>query len=278
MAISLRTNIASISANNALNRTNDRINSNMTRLSSGLRINRAGDDAAGLAISEKFQADLRSIQQLKRNANDGISLIQVAEGAMSEVSNILMRMRELAIQGATDTVSTAQKAFLSEELGELRQEIDRIGLTASFNGITLLSGNYTSTSAITFQVGLTGESAQQIGVSLSTMSASSLGVTGISFAQSSLAQASLSVIDSALTNLSAARSVLGAAQNRLQVSINNMATQFTNLSAANSRIRDVDVAEETAAMSRNQILMQSGVSVLAQANQIPQLALGLLQG
>ena len=278
MAISLRTNIASISANNALNQTNDRINSNMTRLSSGLRINRAGDDAAGLAISEKFQADLRSISQLKRNANDGISLIQVAEGALSEVSNILMRMRELAIQGATDTVSTPQKAFLNKELVELRLEIDRIGLTASFNGITLLSGNYTSTAAVTFQVGLTGDSSQQIGVSLSTMSAGSLGVGSISFALSSLAQASLSVIDSALTNLSAARAVLGAAQNRLQVSINNMSTQFTNLSAANSRIRDVDVAEETAAMSRNQILMQSGVSVLAQANQIPQLALGLLQG
>jgi flagellin len=250
----------------------------MTRLSSGLRINRAGDDAAGLAISEKFTADIRSLMQLKRNADDGISLIQVAEGALSEVSNILIRMRELAIQGATDTVAPKQKQFLQEEMLQLKAEISRIGATANFNGITLLSGHYVSSAAVTFQVGLTGEAAQQITISLATMSANALGIGSISVTASSLARAALSVIDSALANLSAARSVLGAAQNRLQVSINNMSTQYTNLTAANSRIRDVDVAEETAAMSRNQILMQSGVSVLAQANQIPQLALGLLQG
>ncbi|TPV95510.1 MAG: flagellin FliC [Myxococcales bacterium FL481] len=278
MTISLRTNVASIQANAALNRTNHRLTDNMTRLSSGLRINRAGDDAAGLAISEKFSADIRSLSQLKRNANDGISLIQTAEGALSEVSQILMRMRELAIQGATDTVADPQKAFLQEEFNELKSEIRRIGSTADFNGITLLSGTYGSTNALTFQVGLTGEAAQQISVSLATMTPTAIGVDTISVTSSDDSRASLSVIDSALSTLSAQRAVMGAAQNRLQVAVNNISTQFTNINAANSRIRDVDVAEETAHMSRNQILMQGGVAVLAQANSIPQLAVRLLQG
>lgn len=278
MGISLRTNIASIQANTSLSKTNDRLAKSMEKLSSGLRINRSGDDAAGLAISEKFQADLRSLQQLKRNANDGISLIQVAEGAMSEISGILIRMRELAVQGATDTVSSKQKSFLQKEINELKAEIDRIGNTATFNGITLLSGTYQGTSSLTFQVGLTGETTQQISVSLSTMSAEALSIQSIILTNSADARSSLSILDDAILNLNAVRAVLGSAQNRLQVTINNMSTQYTNVSAANSRIRDVDVAEETATMSRNQILMQSGVSVLAQANQIPQLALSLLQG
>lgn len=278
MGISLRTNIASIQANTSLGKTNDRLSKSMQKLSSGLRINRAGDDAAGLAISEKFQADLRSLQQLKRNANDGISLIQVAEGAMSEVSGILIRMRELAVQGATDTVSPDQKKFLQKEIDELKAEVTRIGKTATFNGITLLSGQYTGTDALTFQVGLTGEAAQQISVDLTTMSSEALNIQGIFLTASDTSRASLSIIDKAILDLNADRAVLGSAQNRLQVTVNNMSTQYTNLSAANSRIRDVDVAEETATMSRNQILMQSGVSVLAQANQIPQMALSLLQG
>lgn len=278
MGISLRTNIASIQANNSLSKTNDRLAKSMEKLSSGLRINRSGDDAAGLAISEKFQADLRSLQQLKRNANDGISLIQVAEGAMSEISGILIRMRELAVQGATDTVSSDQKSFLQKEINELKAEVDRIGNTATFNGITLLGGAYQGTSSLTFQVGLTGETTQQISVSLSTMSAEALSIQSIILTNSDDARNSLSILDDAILNLNAVRAVLGSAQNRLQVTINNMSTQYTNVSAANSRIRDVDVAEETATMSRNQILMQSGVSVLAQANQIPQLALSLLQG
>lgn len=278
MGISLRTNIASIQANTSLSQTNERLSKSMQKLASGLRINRAGDDAAGLAISEKFQADLRSLQQLKRNANDGISLIQVAEGAMSEISGILIRMRELAVQGATDTVSTKQKGFLQKEVDELKAEITRIGKTATFNGITLLSGSYQGANPLTFQVGLTGEQEQQISVSLTTMSSSALNIVGLDVTSSGGARGALSIIDTAILNLNADRAVLGSAQNRLQVTVNNMSTQYTNLSAANSRIRDVDVAEETATMSRNQILMQSGVSVLAQANQIPQLALSLLQG
>ncbi len=278
MGISLRTNVASIQANSHLSSTNQALGESMTKLSSGLRINSAGDDAAGLAISEKLKSAIRSIQQTKRNAMDGISLIQTAEGALSEVSNILMRMRELAIQGATDTVSNEQKSFLQEEFDQLKLEIGRIGQTAEFNGLTLLSGNFNSTNAITFQVGLTGDSAQQINVSLATMTPTAIGVGAISITTSDLGRDALSVIDSAIQNLSARRAVMGAAQNRLQVAINNMNTQFANVSASNSRIRDVDVAEETAEMTKNNILMQAGVSVLAQANQIPQLALQLLGG
>ncbi len=251
----------------------------MRKLASGLRINSAGDDAAGLAISEKFRANIRSLEQLKRNANDGISLIQTAEGALSEVSNILIRIRELAVQAATDTVATSQKAFLQTEFEQLRDEITRIGNTAEFNGLTLLSGAFAATSsALTFQVDLSGDVAQQISVQISTMSPTALGVDAIALTTAPDARAALSVIDAAIQGLSSQRATLGAAQNRLQVAINNIDTTRTNISAANSRIRDVDVAEETAAMAQNQILMQSGVAVLAQANQLPSLALNLLQG
>ncbi len=279
MAISLRTNVASLTASAKLGQTNLRVQDNMRKLASGLRINSAGDDAAGLAISEKFRANIRSLAQLKRNANDGISLIQTAEGALSEVSNILIRIRELAVQAATDTVSTSQKAFLQTEFEQLRDEITRIGNTAEFNGLTLLSGAFAATaSALTFQVDLSGDTAQQISVQISTMSPTALGVDAIAMTTATDARAALSVIDSAIQGLSSQRATLGAAQNRLQVAVNNIDTTRTNISAANSRIRDVDVAEETAAMAQNQILMQSGVAVLAQANQLPSLALSLLQG
>ena len=279
MAISLRTNIASLTASTKLGQTTLRVEDNMRKLASGLRINSAGDDAAGLAISEKFRANIRSLAQLKRNANDGISLIQTAEGALAEVSNILIRMRELAVQAATDTVATSQKAFLQTEFDELRAEITRIGNTAEFNGLTLLSGSFATTAtALTFQVDLGGDPTQQISVQLATMSPTALGITAIALTTSSDARAALSVLDTALQNLSSQRATLGAAQNRLQMAINNIDTMSTNISAANSRIRDVDVAEETARLAQNQILMQSGAAVLAQANQIPSLALNLLQG
>lgn len=279
MGISLRTNVASLQANASLGQTNEKLQNSMTRLASGMRINRAGDDAAGLAISEQFRANLKSLEQVKRNANDGVSLIQTAEGALGEVSSILMRMRELSIQAATDTLTTTQRGFLDGELNQLRSEIDRIGATAEFNGLGLLSGNFASTAnALTFQVDLGGDVSRQIAVTIGTVSPSSLGIEGISLNATGPARQSLSIIDNALQALSTQRASLGSAQNRLQAAINNITTQFTNLSASNSRIRDVDVAHETAEMTRNQILMQSGVSVLAQANQIPQLALSLLGG
>lgn len=279
MGISLRTNIAALEANTALSGTNERLNSNMMRLSSGQRINRAGDDAAGLAISERFKANISSLDQAKRNANDGVSLIQTAEGALQEVSSILIRMRELAMQASTDTVSTGQRGFIQNEFDQLRSEIDRIGGTSNFNDLDLLTGQFAGTAnALTFQVDLSGDPTQQIQVQIATVSPSALGIETIVLSATGTAQSSLSILDNAIQGVSAQRATLGAAQNRLGTAINNISTQFNNLSAANSRIRDVDVAEETAALARHRILMQSGVSVLAQANQIPQLALQLLQG
>ncbi len=279
MGISLRTNIAALEANTALSNTNERLNANMMRLSSGQRINNAGDDAAGLAISERFKANIVSLDQAKRNANDGVSLIQTAEGALQEVSSILIRMRELGMQAATDTVSTGQRGFIQNEFDQLRSEIDRIGGTSNFNDLDLLTGQFAgAVNALTFQVDLSGDPAQQIQVAIGTVSPSALGIENIALTATTTARASLSIIDNAIQGLSAQRATLGAAQNRLATAINNISTQFNNLSAANSRIVDVDVAEETAALSRHRILMQSGISVLAQANQIPQLALQLLQG
>ncbi len=279
MGISLRTNIASLAANTSLSQTNDRLNGSMTKLASGLRINRAGDDAAGLAISEQFKANLKSLEQTKRNANDGVSLIQTAEGALGEASQILIRLRELAVQAATDTLSPTQRGFLNQELIQLRSEIDRIGATAEFNELSLLSGNFATTAtALTFQVDLGGEIGRQISVTIGTVSPTSLGIESTTLSNPGAARSALSTLDTAIERMSTQRATLGSAQNRLQAAINNISTQFTNVSAANSRIRDVDVAEETARMSREQILMQAGVSVLAQANQIPQLALGLLSG
>jgi flagellin len=279
MGISLRTNVAALEANTSLNRTNESLNSNMVRLSSGMRINRAGDDAAGLAISERFKANIVSLDQNKRNANDGISLIQTAEGALQEVSSILIRMRELTIQAATDTVSSGQRGFIQGEFDQLRSEIDRIGSTANFNDLDLLDGGFSATAnALTFQVDLSGDVNQQIQVQLATVSPSAFGLDAMALSSTGAARGSLSILDDAIQAVSAQRATLGAAQNRLEAAINNISTQYNNLSAANSRIRDVDVAEETAALARHRILMQSGVSVLAQANQIPQLALQLLQG
>ncbi|MBK8237948.1 MAG: flagellin FliC [Deltaproteobacteria bacterium] len=279
MGISLRTNVAALEANTSLSQTNERLNSNMMRLSSGQRINRAGDDAAGLAISEGFRANIVSLDQAKRNANDGISLIQTAEGALQEVSAILIRMRELGMQAWTETVSTGQRGFIQNEFDQLRSEIQRIGNTANFNDLDLLTGQFAATAnAMTFQVDLTGDPTQQINVQIATVSPSALGIELVAMTTTGGAQGALSILDAAIQGVSAQRATLGAAQNRLEAAINNISTQYNNLSAANSRIRDVDVAEETAAMARHRILMQSGVSVLAQANQIPQLALQLLQG
>ena len=279
MGISLRTNVAALEANTSLSQTNERLNSNMMRLSSGQRINRAGDDAAGLAISEGFRANIVSLDQAERNANDGISLIQTAEGALQEVSAILIRMRELGMQASTETVSTGQRGFIQNEFDQLRSEIQRIGNTANFNDLDLLTGQFAATAnAMTFQVDLTGDPTQQINVQIATVSPSALGIELVAMTTTGGAQGALSILDAAIQGVSAQRATLGAAQNRLEAAINNISTQYNNLSAANSRIRDVDVAEETAAMARHRILMQSGVSVLAQANQIPQLALQLLQG
>jgi flagellin len=278
MPITINTNVASINAQRNLGKTQMSLEGNLGRLSTGLRINTAADDAAGLAISEKLKAQIRGLAQAERNANDGVSLLQTAEGAMNELSGIITRMRELAVQAATGTVGDTERGFLHGEFSALMDEIDRIADVTEFNGTKLLDG---TASAITFQVGINATSQDRLTVGIDDMHADQLGNTSALSNQAistvAGAQASLAVIDEAITDISASRGALGAIQNRLNVTIANLGSARENLSAANSRIRDVDVAAETALMTRNSILMQAGVSVLAQANQIPSMALSLLQ-
>ncbi|MGF1468328.1 MAG: flagellin [Sandaracinaceae bacterium] len=284
--ITINTNVASISAQNNLNQTQARLDANFNRLSTGLRINIAADDAAGLAISEKLKSQIRSLSQAERNAQDGISLLQTAEGAMNEVSGILTRMRELAVQSATDTVGTTERGFLNQEVDALKSELDRIAEVTDFNGAKLINGGTTGVS-FDFQVGIGATTHDRISVTVRGTRAQDLGiltggavssVAGIDISSQTGAQDALATIDAAISDVSSRRADIGAAQNRLNVTIANLGTARENLSAANSRIRDVDVAKETADLTRNNILLQAGVSVLAQANQTPAIALSLLGG
>ena len=279
MAISIVTNPASLNAQRNLNRTQSTVGRSLARLSSGLRINGASDDAAGLAISEKLKSQTRSLSQAERNANDAVSLLQTAEGAMNETSGLLIRMRELAVQSGNDTVGSTERQFLQNELGDLRAEVDRIAEVTEFNGIKLVDG---TASAVTFQVGINNTTNDRIQVGINDMHSTALGTSaaanlaGVNINSITGAQSALNVLDDAITDVSAGRAEIGAVQNRLSVTIQNLATARENLSAANSRIRDVDVASESAELTKNSILMQAGVSVLAQANQQPAMALSLL--
>lgn len=284
MAITVNTNVASMNAQRNLGRTQKSLMGNLGRLSTGLRINTAADDAAGLAISEKLKSQVRSLSQAERNANDGVSLLQTAEGAMNEASGILTRMRELAVQSANGTLGSTERGFLNDEVSALSSELDRIGSVTEFNGTKLLEGGTTGTS-FSFQVGLGATSNDSISATIKGVKAADIGVVtggsvsslaGIDISTATGAQNALAVIDQAITDVSSRRADLGSVQNRLNVTISNLGSARENLSAANSRIRDVDVASETADMTRNNILMQAGVSVLAQANQSPQVALALL--
>lgn len=277
MGMSIVTNTASLNAQRQLSATQGDLTSSLSKLSSGLRINSAADDAAGLAISEKFRAQIRSLSQAERNSMDGVSLIQTAEGAMNEVSGILTRMRELSVQSANGTLGTTERGFLQEEFTALTNEIDRIAEVTEFNGISLLDG---SSSSVAFQVGINSTANDTISVALTDVHSSQLGGTtaigDLSITTVSQSQTALSVIDSAINDLSSGRSSLGSTQNRLQTTISNLGSARENISAANSRIRDVDVASESANLTRQSILQQAGVSVLAQANQLPSVALSLL--
>jgi len=279
MAISIVTNPASLNAQRNLNKTQGTMGRSLARLSSGLRINGASDDAAGLAISEKLKSQTRSIAQAERNANDAVSMLQTAEGAMNETSGLLIRMRELSVQSANDTVGSTERSFIQSELSDLRDEVNRIAEVTEFNGTKLIDG---SASSVTFQVGIQNTTNDRISVSVNDMHATALGtgattrLSGLDISTITGAQTALDVLDAAITDVSAGRAEIGAVQNRLQVTIANLGTARENLSAANSRIRDVDVASESAELTKNNILMQAGVSVLAQANQQPALALSLL--
>jgi len=275
MGMVINTNTMAINAQRNLSKTSSSLSTSMARLSSGQRITAAKDDAAGLAISEKMKAQIRGLGQAERNANDGISLVQTAEGAMDEISGMLIRMRELAVQAANGTTDSDQKGFLNNEFQQLSTEISRIADSTTFNGTQLLNGGQ----SITLQVGTgTDSTNDQINVSLKDVSAdsSAINISTNTIDTASNALASITALDSAITNLSEQRGKMGAVQNRLESTVRNLATTRENLSASNSRIRDVDVADESVSMTRSQILMQAGTAVLAQANGIPSMALSLI--
>lgn len=276
MPLTINSNLASLNAQRNLRKTERTLTTAMTRLSSGLRINEASDDAAGLAISEKLRAQVRGLAQAQRNANDGISLIQTAEGALNESSDMLIRIRELAVQASNGTLGTAERNAINNEFTALKAEINRIAAVTEFNGTKLIDGSLST--GLSFQVGLNNSgTTDRITVSVSSAVATALGLTaGMTLSTSTGAQNSLGLIDTAISAVSTRRGDLGAIQNRLYSTINNLSAAHENLSAANSRIRDTDVASESAALMRGQILMQSGIAVLAQANQLPSLALSLL--
>lgn len=275
-SFSILTNVASMNAQRNVRNTQSSLAASLGRLSSGLRIQTAADDAAGLAISEKLKSQIRSLTQAERNALDGVSLIQTAEGAMNEVSGILTRMRELSMQSATGTIGDTERGFLDTEFDQLRNEINRIAAVTEFNGTKLLDGTIGTGSEVSFQVGINNTTNDSISVAVAALNATGLGIDAADVANSTNAQSALATIDTAIDTLSSSRGTLGAAQNRLFVTIANLGTARENLSSANSRIRDVDVASESANLTRNNILQQAGVSVLAQANQAPAIALSLI--
>lgn len=273
MGLRINTNIASLNAQRNLSNTTNNLARSLERLSSGLRITRASDDAAGLAISERFRAEVRSLQQAQRNANDGISLLQTAEGALNETSGILVRLRELAIQSANGTLGTAERTILDNEFNDLVAEIGRISQVTEFNGTKLLDGTAAS---VTFQVGSNDTVNDRITVTGVNATATGIGVDAAGIDTVTNAQAALALIDSAIGSVASLRAGFGTAQNRLESTIRSIAVAVENTSAAESRIRDIDIASETAILVRNQVLQQAGISVLAQANVSTQNALALL--
>ena len=276
MGLRIATNTTALNAQRQMAMTRMNLDKTLERLASGSRINHAGDDAAGLAISENLRAQIRGMRQAKRNALDGVSLIQVSEGGLNEISNMLVRLRELGIQAASDTIGDTERQFTDREFQSLKQEIDRIANVTQFNGTPLLNGKSgifeiqvgTHNNPILDRVVYNGER--------SDASLDALKLGGESVATKQGSQLSLAVIDDALIRVNSIRADLGAMQNRLQSTINNLSISDENLSAANSRIRDTDIAEEVSEMTKQNILMQAGISVLGQANNTNSSALKLL--
>ncbi len=274
MGLRVNTNVASINAQRNLSQVTTRLEGNFRRLATGLRISTASDDAAGLAISERLRSQIRSLEQAKRNANDGISMVQTGEGALNEVNSILVRLRELSVQSANGTVSSTDRNTLNEEFQSLIEEINRIGNSTEFNGIKLLNGSATT---VSFQVGFgTTAGIDSLSLTLTPVLATTLTLSTLNIGATGDTSFAISKIDDAINQVSSVRGRLGATQNRLNSTINNLGVQVENLSAAESRIRDVDVAYETAQLTRNSILQQASISILGQTNAQPQAALSLL--
>ncbi len=276
MGLRINTNVTSLAAQRTLGGNNAEKSKTLGKLSSGTRIVRSADDAAGLAISEKLKAQVKSTNQAERNANDGISMIQTAEGGLNEISNILIRLRELSIQSASDTVGDTERKFTDLEYQNLKQEVERISQVTEFNGKKLLNGQGDS---YDFQIGINNDDFQDrisFDTQLLNSSMDSLGISGLAVNSKGSAQEGLEAIDAAIQNVSGQRAELGAKQNRLTSTINNLQVSSENLSAANSRIRDTDYAAETAKKTKLDILTNAGTSVLAQSNSQGQAALNLI--
>ena len=284
MAIRIFNNIASTNAQRILGVNNTRLAQSIERISSGIRINRGADDAAGLAISEGLRSDIRALRQATRNANDGISLVNVTEGALNEQSSILIRLRELASQAATGTVGSTERATIQLEFSALRDELTRIAQTTEFNGIGLIDGNLASSVASTshtlIQIGIDSTSNSRIDLNatlgLDAVTSSTLGIASLSVTASAEALTALTTIETAIASVTASRGKVGAVQNRLQRSVSALSISAENLQAAESSIRDADIAHEIAQLTRNQILVQTSTAMVGQSNLIPQSVLQLL--
>lgn len=275
MGLRITTNVAAINAQRNLVNSQRLMQNSSAQLSSGFRINKAADDAAGLAISENLRGQIRSASQAKRNANDAISLVQTAEGGLGEISNILIRQRELAIQASSDTVGDVERSLIQTEVGQLKEEINRIAKSTRWNSTGLLDG---SNAMFDFQVGIQSTENDKISFNaqdnVATLDA--LGLTDMNFSQKETARQGLFAIDTAQNEINSMRANLGAIQNRMTSTVDTLAITEENLAAANSRIRDTDIAQSTSDMARNQILLQAGTATLSQANQSTQLAIKLI--
>ena len=284
MAIRIFNNIASTNAQRILGVNNTRLSQSIERISSGIRINKGADDAAGLAISEGLRSDIRALRQATRNANDGMSLVNVTEGALNEQSSILIRLRELASQAATGTVGSTERATIQLEFSALRDELTRIAQTTQFNGIGLINGNLASSVATAshtqIQIGIDSSSNSRIDLNstldLTAVTATSLSIHNLSVTGAAQALTALSTIETAIATVTATRGKVGAVQNRLQRSVSSLSITSENLQAAESSIRDADIAHEIAQLTRNQILVQTSTAMVGQSNLIPQSVLQLL--
>jgi flagellin len=276
MGLRIYNNVEAANAHRVLNNTNAQLGKAMERLSSGLRINRAADDAAGLAVSEVMRSQIRGMNVASRNAQDGVSMVQVADGALGNVGDMLQRVRDLAVQASNGTLTDAQRLNLDKEVQQVLTEIGKTGTDTEFNGIKILAGSVaTAASAVTLQVGANGN--QTIGFTIATVSTSDLGISGIAVSTAASASAAIASLDAAISTVTTNRATLGAIQNRLENTINRLGLTSENLQAAESRIRDADMAQEMIAFTKQQILQQSGTAMLAQANQAPQSVLSLLR-
>lgn len=275
MALTVRSNIAALRSINQLNKAQSSLTGSLEKISSGLRIRRSADDTAGMAVSSRMNADNVSLRQAMRNTNDGVSLVQTAEGTLNEIGSILTRMRELSVQASNGTYSASDRDLIDKEFVLMRNEIRRIASNATYNGISLLAGK---TGAITIQVGIDNVGGDKLGIQLSTIAASqgALSISTLSVGSTTSALQSISAIDAAINTVNTARAELGATQNRLESALSQATTYSENLAASYSQIMDLDYASESATMTRYQIMQQAGVAALGQAKAIPQSVLSLL--